>query len=127
MKLYIDGELVSECDYNYTDLRGVDRGIRHGRTLDGQMDEARVYNVALNQAYIQELYNETTYGAFCSIDFCGDGVTLGSETCDDGNILSGDGCSATCTVETVQCTDTDLIAYWNYQGSATDQSSNTNN
>ena len=29
---------------------------------------------------------------------CGDGVVSG-ETCDDGNTTSGDGCSATCTVE----------------------------
>jgi cysteine-rich repeat protein len=30
---------------------------------------------------------------------CGDGKIEGSETCDDGNTKSGDGCSATCTVE----------------------------
>ncbi len=29
---------------------------------------------------------------------CGDGVP-GTFICDDGNILSGDGCSASCTVE----------------------------
>ena len=33
--------------------------------------------------------------------FCGDGVVNQlSETCDDGNTTSGDGCSATCTIET---------------------------
>src|SRR6185437_7311515 len=30
---------------------------------------------------------------------CGDGVIEGSEECDDGNTMSGDGCSAICTVE----------------------------
>ncbi|HEY4175178.1 MAG TPA: DUF4215 domain-containing protein [Kofleriaceae bacterium] len=30
---------------------------------------------------------------------CGDGVVGGSETCDDGNTSSGDGCSATCKTE----------------------------
>ena len=31
---------------------------------------------------------------------CGDGVAQGpKEQCDDGNVLSGDGCSATCTLE----------------------------
>jgi cysteine-rich repeat protein len=30
---------------------------------------------------------------------CGDGVTSGTEQCDDGNITDGDGCSATCFVE----------------------------
>lgn len=30
---------------------------------------------------------------------CGDGVVNSTEDCDDGNTLSGDGCSATCSVE----------------------------
>lgn len=30
---------------------------------------------------------------------CGDGVTAGSEACDDHNTTSGDGCSATCVME----------------------------
>jgi cysteine-rich repeat protein len=32
---------------------------------------------------------------------CGDGVATGREECDDGNTTSGDGCSATCTLEDV--------------------------
>ena len=32
---------------------------------------------------------------------CGDGIINGSETCDDGNTISGDGCSSTCQIETV--------------------------
>lgn len=36
---------------------------------------------------------------------CGDGVVSGSETCDDGNSVDGDGCSAACAVETnTSCT-----------------------
>ena len=31
---------------------------------------------------------------------CGDGVQEGSEQCDDGNTADGDGCSATCQIET---------------------------
>ena len=30
---------------------------------------------------------------------CGDGLLLGNEQCDDGNAVSGDGCSSTCQVE----------------------------
>src|SRR5512138_941673 len=30
---------------------------------------------------------------------CGDGVVDPGEECDDGNLASGDGCSATCSVE----------------------------
>jgi len=32
-------------------------------------------------------------------DVCGDGSVDLSEACDDGNLLAGDGCSATCTIE----------------------------
>ena len=31
--------------------------------------------------------------------YCGDGMIVGSETCDDGNTLDGDGCSSACAVE----------------------------
>ncbi len=30
---------------------------------------------------------------------CGDGVVEGSEQCDDGNLVNGDGCSSSCVVE----------------------------
>jgi cysteine-rich repeat protein len=30
---------------------------------------------------------------------CGDGAETGDEQCDDGNTVSGDGCSSTCTLE----------------------------
>ncbi|NTX05785.1 DUF4215 domain-containing protein, partial [Myxococcus sp. CA040A] len=50
--------------------------------------------------------------------FCGDGVLGGVEACDDGNQLSGDGCSSVCQVETGYtcagqpsvCTDIDECA-----------------
>ncbi len=37
---------------------------------------------------------------------CGDGVLAAPEVCDDGNTAAGDGCSATCTVETPNWTCT---------------------
>lgn len=40
---------------------------------------------------------------------CGDGVKVGAEECDDGNLAAGDGCSATCTKEPgVTCTEGDV-------------------
>lgn len=37
---------------------------------------------------------------------CGDGQRFAGEACDDGNLRDGDGCSATCTIETgFTCTD----------------------
>lgn len=35
----------------------------------------------------------------CAQPVCGDGVTNGTDACDDGNTVSGDGCSASCAVE----------------------------
>lgn len=35
----------------------------------------------------------------CVEEFCGDSKVNGAEQCDDGNTVSGDGCSATCTIE----------------------------
>lgn len=42
---------------------------------------------------------------------CGDGAVTAPETCDDGNTVSGDGCSATCVVEAAPaCGDGNLTA-----------------
>jgi MYXO-CTERM domain-containing protein len=41
------------------------------------------------------------------VRFCGDGLVEATETCDDGSLAAGDGCSATCKIETgYQCTGT---------------------
>jgi cysteine-rich repeat protein len=36
---------------------------------------------------------------------CGDGLVSGAEQCDDGNVVPGDGCSATCALEPLAGTD----------------------
>ena len=41
----------------------------------------------------------TTTCSLQEVPYCGDGAINGTETCDDGNIIAGDGCSATCTTE----------------------------
>ena len=41
---------------------------------------------------------------YCPIPSCGDGIiNQTSEQCDDGNIMSGDGCSPTCQTESTTC------------------------
>jgi fibro-slime domain-containing protein len=37
--------------------------------------------------------------AACVAAACGDGIVAGTEQCDDGNTVSGDGCSSTCQLE----------------------------
>ncbi len=46
--------------------------------------------VACRQGYF---INE---GLECQLGVCGDGVVSGMEECDDGNTISGDGCSWIC-------------------------------
>jgi cysteine-rich repeat protein len=52
----------------------------------------------------QNLADVTTCGAgICVqdiyVDACGNGYRMGLEQCDDGNLVSGDGCSSNCTIE----------------------------
>jgi len=39
---------------------------------------------------------------------CGNNITDSSEQCDDGNLTDGDGCSATCTTEQIDCVSSEL-------------------
>ena len=66
--------------------------------------------------------------AKCKTPSCGDGVLYpGHEQCDDGNKVSGDGCSATCTAEPVELalgynitcarSSTGLVKCWGSNGS----------
>ncbi len=43
----------------------------------------------------------------CLVGVCGDGIFSSGEACDDGNLTAGDGCSATCAIESVDfvCSD----------------------
>lgn len=55
--------------------------------------------VALDEAQTLELRALPTPSACrtdCTVPGCGDGVLDGGETCDDGNTVGGDGCSADC-------------------------------
>ncbi len=44
------------------------------------------------------------------VKLCGNGIPEAGEGCDDGNLIDGDGCSASCTVEIPPCVLTN--AYW---------------
>ncbi len=47
-------------------------------------------------AAISEQGNGT--GGMCPVQ-CGDGIKLGTEECDDGNVIDGDGCDSNCVLE----------------------------
>ena len=65
---------------------------------------------ALNEASTVSIHGCTTScliepGFYCPNPIvscstvCGDGIQAGTEVCDDGNTISGDGCDSTCNVE----------------------------
>ena len=52
-----------------------------------------------------------TANNLCS-EVCGDGMAGGNETCDDGNVINGDGCSSVCQVEnTYFCQNSPSLCY----------------
>ena len=54
----------------------------------------KVFNdAALSQRYVQQL------ASLYPPNSCGDGFRAQGETCDDGNIVPGDGCDASCQIE----------------------------
>ena len=58
-------------------------------TFKGLIDDVRVYETTLSQDEITALYNSGT----------GTESNLAGEDCDDGGTSAGDGCSATCAIE----------------------------
>jgi len=52
-------------------------------------------------------------GDACDPQICGNGVVEAGEECDDDNLVNGDGCSSTCTVEAAAC-PSGIVSYWNF-------------
>src|SRR3989344_5706323 len=46
---------------------------------------------------------------------CGNNITESGETCDDGNILNGDGCSSVCILD-MPATTGRLVSHWKFEG-----------
>jgi cysteine-rich repeat protein len=72
-------------------------------TLQRLVCTARLAISSAGLAY--DSLSATGFTHLCSSAACGNGVTEPGEQCDDGNIVNGDGCSATCQYETNTCSD----------------------
>ena len=77
---------------------------------DGSLWDNRTFSVALTAGQTSATWavaNPTDCLVYVAssldftVDICGNGVRFGDETCDDNNTTSGDGCSASCTVEDI--------------------------
>lgn len=100
-------ERTEECDDGNTqDGDGCDRSCRHEVPSTCGNGEWETGEQCDNGAFNSDTTSDACRTS-CRDPYCGDGVTdFGhGETCDDGNTISGDGCSATCNMEiiTVGC------------------------
>jgi cysteine-rich repeat protein len=104
MILYLDGVKVGSHAVTGTvnDGDGVELGSNE-EPLDGFLDEIEIFNRALSIGEIQDIYNAGSAGKCKPV--CGDGIVEIGEECDDGNLVDGDGCSSTCTLECVPETE----------------------
>ncbi len=76
----------------------------HSRTCynQGCSEDSCFSDESLEEELVEECAFECV-GGIC-IDnpiICGDGIQEGIEECDDGNLISGDGCSSTCTIDCI--------------------------
>lgn len=89
-------------DYNsvkkYQALNGADAtfNVQPGTWYIGFHTGAGNQNYSPSISYVMEIDVEPLGPV------CGDGAVDGDETCDDGGVIDGDGCSRTCRLETLQ-------------------------
>ena len=97
-RTYFNGEmryserLTSQINTNFENVAfGNGYAQNVSRDWRGTIDEARIYDRALNADEVRALYLRDQP--------CGNGQLNLGETCDDMNLRAGDGCSSTCTIE----------------------------
>ena len=69
------------------------------RTLDSQYQCGDCGDNAGSPGVVVNTLRVVGCNGFPTASLCGNGVLNGTERCDDGNTVAGDGCSATCAVE----------------------------
>jgi cysteine-rich repeat protein len=92
--------VLDHCGVGVTELACAD-------TVPGGLNEVASASVVGGHVYTVVVDGNsaaaTTDGAFtlqaAFVSSCGNGTVDSGEECDDGNTMSGDGCSSTCTVE----------------------------
>lgn len=91
----VSGSVSSNLD-SPASLKIGRRGDSRGFYLNGRIDEVHFFvGRALSNAEIEGIHAAGAAG-LCGV--CGDGQRQGSEECDDGNLVNGDGCEEDCTL-----------------------------
>lgn len=103
-----DADGLSRCDIGAFERGGCGDGVLDGDNGEECDQGTANSNTAANACRIQ-----------CKNPSCGDGVIDDTETCDDKNVVDGDGCSALCQIEvdadsdgdtaSVDCNDNDPL------------------
>jgi len=77
--------------------------------LDDSFDPRCTGNLCPVIGVVSTLPDTSGNGIPNHLQVCGDGYKIAAEACDDGNLVDGDGCSSSCTIETgYECTGTPL-------------------
>jgi cysteine-rich repeat protein len=76
------------------------RGFSATETVDFVAEAGSVHYVVYDIFSSTTLTSAFTLDVTCTPIVCGDGILEADEICDDGNTATGDGCSATCELET---------------------------
>jgi len=88
-------------------FRSTNYGMSGSQLIDGLASHV-VLALAVNPASPNTPYAGTIGGGVSALYECGDGTQQPGEECDDGNVTSNDGCSATCTLEPCRRSPTPL-------------------
>ena len=91
---------IEKCEDNQTADSGTGRIVPDvAPPCDACIDGSGVLDDRCLKACFQLVLDEVTDGLMGDIPVCGNGILQGGEFCDDGNLINGDCCSSTCTVE----------------------------
>jgi cysteine-rich repeat protein len=129
MKIYVNGTNQDTINFGYSPTEDFTNSLDPyigARATDstvspfgGYIDEVAIFNKTLSATEIQSLYSRSSAGQSYCGPVCGNGAVETGEQCDDGNTVSGDGCSATCTIEAA-CPE-GMVSYWQGEGNANDK------
>jgi cysteine-rich repeat protein len=107
-KIYVDGNLVAEDTFTGSPQK-INVGMASGDTnddnrdnYDGLIDELSIWHRALSTEEIQALSITSLKDLMTNSPICGNSLLEFNEQCDDGNLVNGDGCDASCKIEQVK-------------------------